>query len=621
MIELLAPAKDKNCAIAAINYGADAIYIGVSEFGARKNAPNSIADIQEVVEYAHKFNAKVYVTINTILDDEEILRAQALIKDLYEIGVDAIIVQDMGFFELELPPIQIFASTQCDNQTAEKVKFLESLGVSRVILARELSIEQIAEIKKQTNVELETFIHGALCVSYSGQCYLSQMIGGQNIRSANRGRCAQPCRKKYSLKDEDGNFIVKDKYLLSLKDFNASKHLKKLAEIGVTSFKIEGRLKDENYVKNVVGYYRKLIDELESENPSGNKASSGKVFFDFEPALEKSFNRGFTDYFLEKRSDCFSFSSPKSMGEYIGKVKKISGNFFEIELPSSTDDESEGQNKFQNLSPQDGLCFYHDEVLCGCLVNKVEGIKDRSRSGLLPQQQRVYPNKMDGLSVGTEIYRNVDSEFEKTLKNSKTCRKISANIIMDIKSIKIADEDNNSAEIPYQFEEFAQNEEKMIENIKTQFKKAGESDFLIENVQISTEKIPFLPISKINELRREILDKLTQERLKNYKRLKITPAKEKIDYPEKEINYQGNVFNQYAKKFYEGHGCNVLEMASETGLPTAGKKAMTTKHCLKYAFNMCQSKKDLILIDEKYKTYPLKFNCDKCEMEIYFGKD
>lgn len=647
MIELLAPAKDKNCAIAAINYGADAIYIGASGFGARRNAPNSLEDIEEIVQYAHKFDVKVYVTINTILTDEEIAQAKSLIESLYEIGVDAIIVQDMGFFELDLPPIPLHMSTQCDNRTAEKVKFLESVGASRVILARELSIEQIKEIKAQTNVELETFIHGALCVSYSGQCYLSHMIGG---RSANRGECAQPCRKKYSLVDEKGYSIARYKHLLNLKDFNASKHLKRLVEVGVTSFKIEGRLKDENYVKNVVGFYRKKIDEI-MEELGIEKASSGKVIFDFEPKLEKSFNRGFTDYFLEERGACFSQLTPKSMGEYLGKVKKISGNFFEIEntaiAPSScgvcdtnsyvaidrcqpskdTQDCVSFQASHTAIAAQDGLCFYVENELSGCLVNKVEEIKDRSRSGSSPKMQRVYPTKMDGIIAGVDIYRNVDCEFEKALKNSKTIRKISANIVFELGVVKILDEDKNAAVISYTFEELAQNEEKMTENIKNQLKKSGESDFLIEAVYMNTEKIPFLPVSKLNEIRREVLEKLTQERLKNYKRIERKLSTEKADYPLSEIDYSGNVLNKFAKEFYEKHNCVVSEMALESGVSKLGKRAMTTKHCLKYAFDMCNkddaanADRNLFLIDEKGKRYPLKFNCKDCEMEIYFGEE
>lgn len=594
MIELLAPAKDKICAKAAIDYGADAVYIGAQEFGARKSASNSIEDIKEIVEYAHKYWVRVYVTVNTILTDEELKRAEKLIQKLSKIGVDAIIIQDMGLLEIvKKSNIYPHASTQCDNRTVEKVKFLEDVGFKRVVLARELSIEQIKEIKKQTNAELETFIHGALCVSYSGQCYLSQAIGGKHGRSANRGECAQPCRKKYSLVDEDGNFIAKDKYLLCLKDFNASKYIKELADSGVTSFKIEGRLKDVNYVKNVVAYYRKIIDDLGLK-----RTSSGKVTFDFEPDLEKSFNRGFTDYFLSgKRSEIYSFDSPKSRGKYVGKVSKVSKDFFEIK---ST----------KNIAPQDGLCFLHNDELRGCLVNKVIGNK-------------IYPNSIDNIKVGVEIYRNFDSEFEKKLNSSKTCRKIVINISFDLGKIIAVDEDGIQSEIEYKFEEFAQNEEKMGVNIINQLKKSGDSIFTVENVYIKTDKVPFLPLSKLNELRRELLEYLAETRCKDAERHRgIEYKSATINYPQDEIDYRGNVLNKKAKDFYESHGCKVteeaLEGASAKSLSSAGKPVTTGKHCLKYAFNLCKSAKKLYLLDEKGKKYSLKFNCDKCEMEIIY---
>lgn len=594
VIELLAPAKDKICAKAAVDYGADAIYIGATEFGARKKAANSVEDIKEIVKYAHKFNVRVYAAINTILTDEEINKAEELIEKLEVIGVDAIIIQDMGLLQnakckmQSAKRLKFHASTQCDNRTVEKVKFLENAGFSRVILARELSIEQIKEIKKQTNVELETFIHGALCVSYSGQCYLSYAIGGINGRSANRGECAQPCRKKYSLIDEQGKFIAKDKYLLCLKDFNASKHIKSLAEVGVTSLKIEGRLKDVNYVKNVVAYYRKLIDDL-----GYKKTSSGKILLDFEPDLEKSFNRGFTDYFLDaKRKEIYSFDTQKSMGKYIGRVSKACKAYFEI-MPDI------------NIQPQDGLCFFNNDELIGCLVNKVEGNK-------------IYPNKMDGIKAGTEIYRNFDCEFEKKLNNSKTCRKLGVNVFFYLSKIKAVDEDGTSIEIKYDFDEFAQNQEKMGVNILTQLKKSGDTNFLVEEVNILTNKLPFLPISKINELRRELFEKLISERLKNY--TSIIPhsaCTENVgSYPQTEIDYSGNVLNKYAKEFYEKHGCKVTESALESSGKCKNKTIMTTKHCLKHAFNICKSPQKLYLIDEKNKRYELEFDCNKCEMNI-----
>lgn len=575
-VELLAPAKDKKTAITAINSGCDAIYIGASNFGARKKVPNSLEDIKEIVDYAHKFYVKVHVTVNTILTDDEILKAKELIQKLYDIGVDAIIVQDMGIFKLaidnKLPPIALHASTQCDNRDLEKVKFFDDMGVSRVILARELSLEKIKEICANTNAEIETFIHGALCVSYSGQCYFSHYIGG---RSANRGECAQACRKKYALIDERGNIIAKDKYLLSMKDFNASRHLESLIDAGVKSFKIEGRLKDENYVKNVVAYYRQEIDKLAS------KTSSGRVFFDFKPDVRKSFNRGFTDYFLDGRKRCFNFESPKSLGEKLGKITKVGKDYFEI---------SNG-----DVSKQDGLYFNCN----GCLVNKVEG-------------KKIYPNKMDGIAVGLEVYRNFDSKFEKQLENSKIKRQIGVKFSFKNGILTVTDEDENSVNFTLDSCEKAKNPEKMKENFITQLKKTGDSDFYVESIEILSE-IPFMPISQINELRRTILEKLMNERLKNYKRELQKPLK-LVKFPKENLDYRANIHNKCAKEFYEKCGCEVCEMSAESG--TFPKELMRTKHCLKFAFNMCKSPKKLFLIDEKGKKYPLMFDCKNCEMVV-----
>lgn len=573
--ELLAPAKNKRTAFTAINSGADAVYIGAVKFGARQAVGNSLEDIKEVVDYAHKFYVKVHVTINTILTDGALLQAKELIKKLYKIGVDAIIVQDMGIIELalqnELPPIPIHASTQCNNRTFDKVKFFDEMDLSRVILARELSLNQIKEICQNTNCEIETFIHGALCVSYSGQCYLSHFIGG---RSANRGECAQPCRKKYSLVDEDGNIIVKDKHLLSLKDFNASKHLENLISSGVKSFKIEGRLKDENYVKNVVAFYRNEIDKFSL------KTSSGKVFMDFTPDLKKSFNRGGTDYFLNDRQKCFNFDSPKSRGEKLGKVSKIGRDWFELDA---------------ELSPQDGLCFNDT----GCLVNKVEGHK-------------IYPNRMDGITVGTLIYRNFDAKFDKLLKNSKIKRQIAVEFELNNGILTATDEDNNSVNINITGEE-PKNPDKMKETFINQLKKTGESDFFVTGVRIPSSS-PFLPVSEINALRREILDMLMKERLKNYKREVQKPLK-RTEYFDMEVDYKANIHNKTAKCFYENSGCSVCEMSIESG-QSKPEELMRTKHCLKYAFNMCKSPKKLFLIDEKGKKYRLEFDCKNCEMVL-----
>ena len=574
-VELLAPAKDKKTAIAAINSGCDAIYIGASNFGARKKVPNSLEDIKEIVDYAHKFYVKVHVTVNTVLTYDELFQAKELIQKLYDIGVDAVIVQDMGIFKLaldgELPPIVLHASTQCDNRTLEKVKFFDNMGISRVILARELSLEQIKEICQNSNTEIETFIHGALCVSYSGRCYFSHYIGG---RSANRGECAQACRKKYTLVDENGKIIAKDKYLLSMKDFNASRHLKDLIDAGVKSFKIEGRLKDENYVKNVVAYYRQEIDKF------ARKTSSGKVFSDFEPDVRKSFNRGFTDYFLDGRKKCFNFESPKSLGEKLGKITKVGKDCFELNA---------------EVSKQDGLYFNGQ----GCLVNKVEG-------------RKIYPNKMDGIAVGIDVYRNFDRRFEKQLENSKIKRRIGVKFVCKNGVLNAQDEDGNFVVFVLPQGEMPKNSEKMRENFINQLKKTGESDFYTENTEIIGE-LPFMPVSKINEVRRKILSDLMNERLKNYKRDLQKPLKY-AEFPQKELDYRANIHNSEAKCFYENSGCKVCEMSAESG--AFPKELMRTKHCLKFAFNMCKSPEKLFLIDEKGKKYPLKFDCANCEMVI-----
>ena len=573
--ELLSPAKDKETAFAAIDCGADAVYMGAAAFGARKNAPNSLDDIRDVVNYAHKFRVKVFITLNTILTDSELDEAVTLAGELDKIGVDALIVQDMGFLEkIKTIGIPVHISTQADNRDLEKVSFFNNLGVARVVLARELSLKQIKEIHDANpNLELEAFVHGALCVSYSGQCYLSQYIGG---RSANRGECAQPCRKKYSVETVDGKIIAKDIYALCLKDFNASNRLKDMIDAGVYSFKIEGRLKDSNYVKNITAYYRHELDKY------SQKSSSGKSIYPFKPNPQKSFNRGFTDYFLEKRKDCFSLNSPKSRGEYIGVISEVKNGCIKI----CTD---------KTIHPQDGLT----DGIDGFLVNKIEN-------------NYVYPNRQVKFKAGDKIYRNVDVEFEKQVAQ-KVKRQIGVNInITD--ELTLVDEDGIKVSIPITGGEAAKNPEKMKETFVKQFSKTGESDFYIEDIKIASE-LPFMPVSRINELRRSAFDKLMQKRLDEYKReehknLVYCP------YYKSQIDYRGNVHNLSAKDFYKKCGAEVCEMSLETELPKHPVELMRTKHCIKYALGMCKSPEKLVLRDEYGKVYPLKFDCKKCEMSV-----
>lgn len=573
--ELLSPAKDKETAFAAIDCGADAVYMGAAAFGARKNAPNSLDDIRDVVNYAHKFRVKVFITLNTILTDSELDEAVTLAGELDKIGVDALIVQDMGLLEkIKTIGIPVHISTQADNRDLEKVSFFNNLGAARVVLARELSLKQIKEIHDANpNLELEAFVHGALCVSYSGQCYLSQYIGG---RSANRGECAQPCRKKYSVETVDGKIIAKDIYALCLKDFNASNRLKDMIDAGVYSFKIEGRLKDSNYVKNITAYYRHELDKY------SQKSSSGRSIYPFKSNPEKSFNRRFTDYFLEKRRDCFSLNSPKSRGEYIGVISEVKNGCIKI----CTD---------KTIHPQDGLT----DGIDGFLVNKIEN-------------NYVYPNRQVKFKAGDKIYRNVDVEFEKQVAQ-KVKRQIGVNInITDV--ITLVDEDGIKVSIPITGGEAAKNPEKMKETFVKQFSKTGESDFYIEDIKIASE-LPFMPVSRINELRRSAFDKLMQKRLDEYKR---EGHKNHVycPYYKSQIDYRGNVHNLSAKDFYKKCGAEVCEMSLETELPKHPVELMRTKHCIKYALGMCKSPEKLVLRDEYGKVYPLKFDCKKCEMSV-----
>ncbi len=583
--ELLAPAKNIDIAKQAIDCGADAVYIGSVSFGARQNASNSIEDIKELVNYAHKFYVKVFITVNTIISDNEINDVKKLIKKLYEIGVDALIIQDMAILEMfingELPPIPLHISTQCDNRSVDKVGFFSKMGLPRVVLARELSLKQIEEIHKMhPKIELECFIHGALCVSYSGQCYLSQFIGG---RSANKGQCAQPCRKRYSLIDDKGNIIASDKHLLSLKDFNTSDIIEKMVDIGVKSFKIEGRLKDEVYVKNVVGFYRQKLDKI------SEKTSSGKVILGFEPDLNKSFNRGYTHYFLEDRNKCFNFDTPKFIGERLGVVSKITDRYFEIKGLKT------------EINKQDGLCFGKNSEF-GCIVNNVEGNK-------------IFPNKMNtSINVGVEVFRNLDRKFEDSVLKTSTKRQIGVDISYNDGVITICDEDKNSVLINIEETELANNKEKMIENFKKSFSKTGKSDFYIDSISIKSD-LPFIPVSKVNEYRRIAFDKLMIERLKNYKREFQKPLNY-TKFIKEELDYRANVHNSLAEKFYKKCSSKVLEYSFETKVPNRQVELMRTKHCLKYAFDMCKSPRNLILVDEKGVEYPLKFDCKHCEMCI-----
>jgi len=601
-IELLAPAKNLECGIAAINCGADAVYIGTPKFGARKAAGNTLEDINKLIDYAHKYWARVYVTLNTILNDKEILEAQKLIYNLYELGADAVIIQDMGILELDIPPIPLFASTQANNTSWQKLKFLENIGFQRAILARELTLDQIKEVKSKTNIELEYFIHGSLCVCYSGQCYMSYAIGG---RSANRGECAQPCRKSYSLIDSSNKIIVKDRYLLSLKDLNLSKHIYQLINAGITSFKIEGRLKEKDYITNIVSYYRQTIDSV-IENTNYKRASSGKSIINFSPDPYKSFNRGFTEAYIEgRKGQVLSINSPKSTGELLGKVVKVDNKCFQLD-------------KKIKLNNGDGICFFDAENnLQGTNINNVEN-------------SLIYPDDMNYIKQGSLIYRNYDHEFTKTLDKTKIDRKIKLNINLsndyDRLKIQAVDEDNNTVSIESEIDfEKAKNPVQAAETLNKQLIKLGDTEFFCEEIEIQLNDIPFIPVSVLNEMRRKLVELIRKARKDNFAVKSYTIVKNNVSYPENELDYNGNVFNKYAESFYKRHGVDKIEPAAESGLDMKDKKIMTTKHCLKYSFNLCpklhknKTYKEPLYIKDNYGVqYKLNFNCKKCEMEIFY---
>lgn len=602
-IELLAPAKNLETGMAAINYGADAIYIGAPRFGARSAAGNTLEDIGELIKYAHKYWAKVFITMNTILYDNELKEAEELIHQLYKLGADALIVQDMGILEMNLPPIELHASTQTHNYDLDRIKFLEQVGFKRIILARELSLDQIKEIRKNTTVELEYFIHGALCVSLSGQCYFSHAIGG---RSANRGECSQACRMKYDLVDGEGKVIAKDKHLLSLKDLNLSGHMKELVESGICSLKIEGRLKDSSYLKNVTSYYRKELDDVFAKKKEFRKASSGTIKPNFEPDLERTFNRGFTNYFFTGRiPEIANFHTPKSLGKEIGKIAAVRKDHFIIDT------------KFE-IHNGDGLCFFnHNKLLKGILVNGVKG-------------KQVFPNEMSMLVKGAVLYRNNDHEFAKILKKDNSIRRISVDLFLEFKenilTLFAADEDGISASAQLKDEfELARNAEMAITNLKNQLSKSGDSIYSINSIETNFTEAPFVQAKVLNELRRQVLDSLTESRLSAFQQPQTKALISHPKYHTKNLNYMGNVVNCKAEEFYHKCGVEKIEKGFELQSNFKGKTIMTTKHCLRHEFGLCnkemstgqKTNRPLYLVDNKNR-YKLEFQCQRCEMKIIF---
>lgn len=597
-IELLAPAKNLQTGITAINHGADAVYIGAAQFGARQAAGNSVEDIAKLVEYAHIFGVKVYVTLNTIIYDDEVAQAEKLIGELYNIGVDALIVQDMGILRMDIPPIPLHTSTQMDNRNAEKVKFLSDVGFPRVVLARELTLQQIEEIHKANpTTELEVFVHGALCVSYSGQCYASQHCFG---RSANRGACAQFCRLPFNLVDADDNIILKDKHLLSLKDMNRSDYLEEMLDAGVSSLKIEGRLKDESYVKNITAYYRARLDELFARRKEYARSSYGKISPQFVPSPEKSFSRGFTDYMLKNgKENMESFDTPKSMGERMGRVKFVSRNFFTVT-----------GKEFNN---GDGACFVASNgKLCGFRINRAEG-------------NRVFPQTMPDINSGDELFRNYDCDFERELSRPDVPRRLAIKISFSDNEngflVEAVTENGVRCHIEQPFnKEIARSPQNA--NIVAQLKKWGNTPFDVEDVTIETSDNWFVPSSLLSEMRRALCEELIKACLENNRRADMKLNEADVPFVVDRLDYKGNVSNALAKNFYVSHGVGDILPAFEVA-PVENATVMFCKHCIKRCLGWCSKKGEripyaepLYIVSGDGRRFRLKFHCKECMMHV-----
>ncbi len=596
-IELLAPAANAEIAIEAIKHGADAVYIGPPSHGARKSAANSLEDIRRVVDYAHPFGAKVYTTVNTIIYDSELKKVESMISDLYRIGVDALIVQDMGILRMDIPPIALHASTQCDTRTPEKARFLEEVGFSQIVLARELTLEEIRKIYQSVNVPLECFVHGALCVSYSGRCHASKVMTG---RSANRGECAQICRWPFTLSDADGKIIERNRHLLSLKDFNLSDRLEELLEAGASSLKIEGRLKDISYVKNIVGLYRQKLDTIIHDHPyKYRRSSAGTTELTFRPQADKSFNRGFTHYFIDNRrpKSISSPLTPKSMGEEIKDMTQLHNG--------------------------DGISYFNDrKEYEGVMVNGVKG-------------NRIIGNRAFQLPKGAKIHRTFDIEWQKEMARKTASRKLDLDVELTNSYIQAVDSRGVSASLPIPS---GLQPALKRRNIRESFDKFGNTIYSLRNFNEDNFSL-FIPASQLSELRRNLIDTLMTAAKATYHfdyRRKENPD---YPYPAEKLDYRDNVANSKALKFYKEHGIVGIEPALETpenssileesviesSVPAKKERiVMTTRHCILRELGKCLKHSPVdkrnfrlpLSITSGNNKFRLNFNCEKCEMEV-----
>ena len=613
-LELLAPAKNAETGIEAIRHGADAVYIGGPAFGARYGAGNTVQDIERLTAFAHRFHAKIFITLNTILRDDEIEDARRLAWQMYEAGADALIVQDMGLLETDLPPLELHASTQTDIRTPERARFLADAGFSQIVLARELSLPEIRAIHAKvgdgdTAPILEFFIHGALCVAFSGQCYISHAHTG---RSANRGECSQACRLPYNLEDKQGRIVAFDKHLLSMKDNDQSANLRALADAGIRSFKIEGRLKDMAYVKNSTAHYRQLLDRIIEDSPERySRASSGRCSFTFDPRPEKTFNRGATDYFVNGRhADIAAFDTPSFAGAASGVITRIGPDWFEVD---SEEDFANG----------DGISYLsRGRKLAGLRINVAQG-------------KRLFPNEMpddpEGFKPGVEIHRNRDQAFERLLEKESAERRIGVTVELaeaaDGFALTLTDEDGIEGRAALAHaKEPAKNPERALATIAESLGKFGATDFKAADVRIALAEPWFLPASAINALRRDAVDALVAAREAARPRpRRALPVEPPAVYPERELSYLANVLNSRARDFYKRHGVQLIADAYEADTTPGEVSLMITKHCLRYSHSLCPKEakgwvtgvnaEPMTLVNGKERL-TLRFDCKACEMHV-----
>jgi len=619
-LELLAPAKTAAIGRVAIAHGADAVYIGGPAHGARANAGNSLADIAGLVDFAHRFHARIYVAVNTILRDDELEEARQLAYHCWDAGVDALIIQDMGLLEIDLPPLALHASTQCDIRKPEIARFLGQVGFSQLILARELTLEEVAAVRAAVpaTTALEYFIHGALCVAYSGQCYISHAHTG---RSANRGDCSQACRLPYTLQDGQGRVVAYEQHLLSLKDNNQSANLEALIDAGVDSFKIEGRYKDAAYVKNITGHYRRLLDRILERRPDCGAASSGRTQLLFTPDPGKTFHRGATDYFAHGRQDDIAeFATPAYVGLPLGTVTRVGADWFDLDTTAP-------------LANGDGLTWLNRREVVGVQANRAERV-----AGSGDSLWRVWPAQalasLPGLSPGTRISRNRDQVWEQALAKTSSERRIAVRAEFadsgDGYRLTLRDSDGVSATASVVFAHQAAQDPAAAEaRLRSQLARFGNSDFLLQDLHIRASPIGFLPDSAANKLRRAALAQLARARLAAYVRPERLAASQPAPrYPKDELSYLANVLNGAARAFYARHGVQLIARAYEAHEETGPASLMITRHCLRYAFSLCpRQAKGVAGVQGEVRAEPmtlingderltLKFDCQACEMHV-----